>query len=79
MDGLIYNDVYPVVDSNLTDGNVGARKERNIWDNLFVLNAVTISITRGNEDACEIGVYDARKYFDSLWAEDCINDLFEAG
>ena len=79
LDGLIYNDVYPVVDSNLTDANVGARKGRNIRDNLFVLNAVTNSVTRGKEDPCEIGIYDAEKCFDSLWAEDCINDLFEAG
>ena len=40
LDRLIYNDVYPVIDSNLTDANVGARKGRNIRDNLFVLNAV---------------------------------------
>ena len=79
LDRLIYNDVYPVVDSNLTDANVGARKGRNIRDNLFVLNAVTNSVTRGKEDPCEIGIYDAEKCFDSLWAEDCINDLFEAG
>ena len=68
-----------MVDSNLTDANVGARKGRNIRDNLFVLNAVTNSVTRGKEDPCKIGVYDAEKCFDSLWAEDCINDLFEAG
>ena len=46
---------------------------------MFVLNAVTNSVTRGKEDPCEIGIYDAEKCFDSLWAEDCINDLFEAG
>ena len=79
MDRLIYNDVYPVIDANPTDAYVGARKGRNICDNLFVLNAVTNSVTRGKEDPCEIGVYDAEKCFDSLWAQDCFNDLFEAG
>ena len=54
LDRLLYNDVYPVVDKNLTDSNVGARKERNISDNLFVINAITNSITIGNEDACEV-------------------------
>ena len=79
LDRLIYNDLYPVIDSNLTDANVGARKGRNIRDNLFVVNAITNSVIRGNEEACEIGVYDAEKCFDSLWTEDCINDLYEAG
>ena len=44
-----------------------------------MLNAITNSITRGKEEACEISVYDAEKCFDSLWAEDCISDLYDAG
>ena len=38
LDRLIYNDEYNTIDSNLTDSNVGARKGRNIRDNIFVLN-----------------------------------------
>merc|ERR1719319_1749043 len=79
LDRLLYNDIYPVVNENLTDANVGARKERNIRDNLFVLNAVLNSVTKGNEKACELGVYDLEKAFDSLWAQECINDLYDAG
>ena len=33
LDRLIYNDVYPVIDENHTDTNVGGRKGRNIYDN----------------------------------------------
>ena len=47
LDRLIYNDIYPIIDSNLTDANVGACKRRNIRDNLFVLNAISNSIIRG--------------------------------
>ena len=36
LDRLIYNDEYHTIDSNLTDSNVGARKGRNIRDNIFV-------------------------------------------
>ena len=79
LDRLLYNDIYPIVDENLTDANVGARKGRSIRDNLFVLNAVMNSVIKGNEQPCEIGVYDLEKAFDSLWAEECINDLFDAG
>ena len=79
LDRLIYNDIYPTIDENLTDANVGARKGRNIRDNLFVLNAITNSVTKGNEKPCELGVYDIEKAFDSLWAQECINDLYDAG
>ena len=40
LDRLIYNDEIENIDSNLTDSNVGARRNRNIRDNIFVLNAV---------------------------------------
>ena len=79
LDRLLYNDIYPVVDRNLTDANVGARKDRNIRDNLFVLNAVMNSVTNGSEQPCELGVYDLEKAFDSLWAQECVNDLYDAG
>ena len=79
LDRLIYNNVYTVIDSNLTDANVGARKEQNICDNSFVLNAIINSVIKGKEEPCEIQVYDAEKCFDSLWAQDCINDMYEAG
>ena len=41
LDRLIYNDSYHTLDENITDQNVGARKYRNIRDNIFVLGAVT--------------------------------------
>ena len=43
LEKLIYNDEYQTIDDNLTDANVGARKQRNIRDNLFVVNAITNS------------------------------------
>jgi hypothetical protein len=79
LDRLIYNDIYPIVDGNLTDCNVGSRKGRNIRDNLFVLNAILNSVNNGKEDSCEIVVYDVEKCFDSLWSDECINDLYDAG
>ena len=67
LDRIVYNDIYPVIDSNLSDANVGARKGRNVRDNLFVLYAIINSIKKGGEEACDLGVYDVEKCFDSLW------------
>ena len=79
LDKLIYNDEYYTIDDSLTDSNVGARKGRNIRDNIFVINAITNSIVNGKEDPVDVRVYDAEKCFDTLWLQECINDLFEAG
>ena len=49
LDRLIYKDSYYIVDKNLTDHNVGARKNRNIRDNIFVLGAVVNSVVNGKD------------------------------
>ena len=79
MDRLIYNDEYEKIDVQLTDSNVGARRNRNIRDNIFVLNAITNSVVNGKEDPVDIQLFDVEKCFDALWLEECINDAFEAG
>jgi hypothetical protein len=79
LDRLIYNDEYQTVDHNLTDCNVGSRRKRNIRDNLFVINAISNSCKQGVDEPCDINVYDVKKCFDSLWLQECINDLYESG
>jgi hypothetical protein len=79
LDRLIYNDEYQNIDSNLTDSNVGARKFRNIRDNIFVLNAIMNSQKNTIEEALDMHVYDVEQCFDSLWLEEVINCLYQAG
>ena len=63
LEKLIYNDEYPNIDTNLTDCNVGARKGRNIRDNIFVLNAKMNNAVQGTKEALDISIYDAEKCF----------------
>ena len=79
LDRLIYNDEYENIDSNLTDSNVGARRSRNVRDNIFVLNAIFNSQRNNTEEALDIQVYDVDKCFDSLWLKEVITALYEAG
>ena len=79
LDKLIFNDEYENIDKNLTDSNVGGRRRRNIRDNIFVINAITNSIINGNEESCDITIYDIEKCFDSLWVQECINTLYKNG
>ena len=37
---LIFNDESETIDKNLTESNVGGRRGHNIWDNIFVVNAI---------------------------------------
>ena len=46
LDRLIFNDEYNTIEMNLTDSNVGGRKNRNIRDNIFVLNAIINSVKK---------------------------------
>ena len=59
--------------------NVGGRKGRNIRDNIYVLNTIINSINSGNKEACDITVHDVENCFDALWAQECINTLYENG
>ena len=58
LDKLIYNDEYQTIDANLSDSNVGARRKRNIRDNIFVINAITNSVVKGKEEALDIQIYE---------------------
>ena len=69
LDRLIFNDEYNTIEINLTDSNVGGRKNRNICDNIFVLNAIINSVKKLNEAALDVTVTDVEKFFDSLWAQ----------
>ena len=62
-----------------SDSNVGARKKRNIRDNIFVINAITNHTIRRKVKDIDIQIFDAFKCFDKLWAKECINDVYENG
>ena len=79
LDRLIYNDEYDDIEEALSDSNVGARKGRNVRDNILVLNAITNSIINGKEKSVDIQIFDIEKCFDALWVEECVNDLYESG
>ena len=79
LDRLIYNDEIEKIDSSLTDSNVGARKHRNIRDNIFVMNAIKNSLTKQNKEAYDFQIYDIEKCFDKLWLQEVINCLYKIG
>ena len=54
IDSLIYEDL----DKNMSNSNVGARKQRNIHDHLFMVHGIINSILNGEETPIDIQIYD---------------------
>ena len=79
LDTLIYNSSYETIDKNLSDGNVGCRKERGCRDNIFVISAISNSVVNGTSPPIQVQVTDVEKCFDKMWLESCINSLYDAG
>ena len=59
--------------------NIGARKNRNIRDHLFVVNAVLNDAIQTKKEDIDIQIYDVAKCFDKMWYEETANDIYEAG
>ena len=77
LDKMIYIDVCEEIDKRMSDSNIGARKHKNIRDHLFILYSVINSVINGNNECIDIQIFDIQKCFDSLWIDDCFNDLYD--
>ena len=40
IDKLIYIEKYPLLDQNMSDSNIGARKKKNIKNHLFIVHGI---------------------------------------
>ena len=77
---MIYNDIYATVDSNMSCSNIGARKDRNIRDHLFVVHAIINDVTHSKETKdIDIQIFDVAKCFDKLEFTNTAIDFFNAG
>ena len=77
---LLLKDKYEVLDSFMTDSNIGARKDRRIQDHLFIVNGILYENARSKKKRpISICIYDCRQCFDSMWQDEVANDIYEAG
>ena len=66
MDKLTYLDKYPDIDLSMSRSNIGARKNRNIRDHLFIIHGVINSVIQGEITCMDIKVYDLEQCLDAL-------------
>ena len=75
---LIYNDEYDEIDSNMSDSNIGARKNKSIRNHLFIINGI-INESNKKKVCLDFIVSDYRQCFDGLWSHEVYNDIFDNG
>ena len=75
IDKLIYEDKYPDIEESMSDSNIGARRDKNIRNHLFVIYGIINSVLNGLDGCIDIQIYDLVQAFDALWLDDCMNDI----
>ena len=77
LDKLVFSHIYDIVDSSMSASNIGARRNRNIRDHLFVINGVLNYVQQNKKTSdVDVGIYDITKCFDKMWYSETANDLF---
>ena len=77
IDRMIYNDMFKEIDTNMSDSNIGGRKNKNIKNHLFIIYGIINSVVKGEAKPVDIQIYDIEKAFDALWLEESMNDLVD--
>ena len=78
MDRILYNEYFPSLEENMSPSNIGAMKNKNIRNHLFILNGIINSVIQGEEDCIDVQIYYVEQCFDALWLADCMLDLHSA-
>ena len=77
---MLLQDEYQKIDDFMSDSNAGGRKGRRTQDHLFIINGIIFDHARSKaRNQISISIYDCELCFDSMWQEEVINDLFDAG
>ena len=64
---LIYNEKYETIDSSMSDSNVGARRNKNIRNHIFVINGIINDVLSSNKKTpVDIQIMDYKQCFDSM-------------
>ena len=59
LDKLAYSDFYPHMDGQMSDSNIGSRKNKMIINHLFVLYGIINSVMKGEGKCTDIQIYNA--------------------
>ena len=78
-DKMIYNRNYEKIDQNMSESNVGGRKNRSYREHLLILYSIINSVNQKECPPIDCQLYDVKQCFNSLDLIECCNDLYESG
>ena len=77
---MIYNDYYSVIDSNMSDCQMGARKNKGCKTNIWIINGIIHEVLKSkNKTPIQLQIYDYKQMFDSMDLTEAISDMFDVG
>ena len=77
---LIYNMKYPMIDKNMSDCQMGARKKKGCKNNIFIINGLIHDVMKSKKmKPILLQIYDYAQMFDSINLEQALSDLFDVG
>ena len=77
---MIYKDIYETLDKSMSDSQIGSRKNKNIRNHIWVLNSIICDVLSSKtKKSIDVQIYDYKQCFDSLWLEECMNDMYKGG
>ena len=77
---LIYMDEYEVIDSSMSDSQIGARKGKNIRNHIWMVNGVICDVlSKKSRRPIDLHIFDYKQCFNSLWLQECMNDIYQGG
>ena len=77
---LVYKDIYETIDASLSDSQIGGLKDKNIRNHVWVLNSIiSDTLSTKKRKPIDVQIYDYKQCFDSLWLEECLNDMYSGG
>ena len=77
---LIYNRKYNIIDSNMTDSNIGARKKNGCRNHIWIINNINFEHSRSVKLAqLVLQSWDFSQIIDSMSLDTAIYDLYDHG
>ena len=75
---LVYNRKYSIIDSNMTDSNIGARRGMSCRNHIWMINNINHEHSKSNKLAhLVMQSWDYKHMFDSMSSDIAISDFFE--
>ena len=64
----------------MSDSQVGGRKGMNVRNHIWIVNGIICDVlTTKKKNPIDIQLFDYKQCFDSLWLQECLNDLYDSG